>query len=180
MLATTPNAVGLARLHTSDILTRWGVPTAVIETAQLIVSELTTNAVQHPQEGEERVSLYSPQSPLRTFELLLEAVCGVVRISVWDCDERPPALKRVGVEATGGRGIFLVAAMSSKWGHYQVRDGPGKVVWAEVGLVPRTEVHEVERGQIPGQPSPSGRRVPRAERVDPHLLGRVLAGVRNL
>ncbi|MEV0928793.1 ATP-binding protein [Streptomyces spongiicola] len=181
MLATTPNAVGLARLHTADVLACWGVPSDIVKVVQLVVSELTTNAVQHPKEGKEQVSLFSPQSTVQTFELLLEMAHEAVRISVWDRDERPPLLKEVGVEATGGRGIFLVATMSRNWGYYPARDLPGKVVWAEVGLVPTSHLHQEERAeQYPARPSPTGRKVPRAERVDPHLLGRVLVGIRSL
>lgn len=182
MLATTPNAVGLARLHTADVLAHWGVPAGVVETVQLIVSELTTNAVRHPKEGEKQISLYSPQSPVRTFELLLEVVHGAVRVSVWDYDERPPVLKEVGAEATSGRGIFLVAVMSSNWGHYPVRDRPGKVVWAEVGLLPLSHPRgEEQADRFPGRPPATGRREkPQARQVDPLLLGRVLVGVRGI
>ncbi|MFC9585835.1 ATP-binding protein [Streptomyces yangpuensis] len=180
-LATTPNAVGLARLYTTDVLTRWRVPADVIETVQLIVSELTTNAVQHSQVGEQ-VSPYSPLSTLRTFELLLQLGNGAVRVSVWDYDERPPVLKQVGADATGGRGILLVAVMSSEWGHYPVRDRTGKVVWAEVSLVPASEPREAERARsLPGEPPATGRSAkPGPGQVDPRLLGRVLVGVRGL
>ncbi|WP_030842069.1 ATP-binding protein [Streptomyces sp. NRRL F-4474] len=182
-LATTPNAVRWARLHTTDILSRWRVPATVIETVELIVSELTTNAVQHPEEGEQ-VSPYSSLSALRTFELVLQIGNGAVRVSVCDNDEQAPVLKQPGVDATSGRGILLVAAMSSKWGHYPVRnrDRAGKVVWAEVNLVPAAEPRRHERARSsPGQPSEAGRSaLPRTSEVDPHLLGRVLVGVRGL
>ncbi|WP_329309278.1 ATP-binding protein [Streptomyces microflavus] len=182
-LATTPNAVRWARLHTTDILSRWRVPAKVIETVELIVSELTTNAVQHPEEGEQ-VSPYSSLSTLRTFELVLQIRNGAVRVSVCDNDEQAPVLKQPGVDATSGRGVLLVAAMSSKWGHYPVRNRnkSGKVVWAEVSLAPAAEPRTHERAQShPGQPSETGRSaLPRTSEVDPRLLGRVLAGVRGL
>ncbi|MFG3037248.1 ATP-binding protein [Streptomyces sp. NPDC048330] len=182
-LATTPNAVRWARLHTTDTLSRWRVPAKVIETVELIVSELTTNAVQHPEEGEQ-VSPYSSLSTLRTFELVLQIGNGAVRVSVWDNDEQAPVLKQPGVDATSGRGILLVAAMSSKWGHYPVRnrDRTGKVVWAEVGLAPAAEPRRYERARsLPGQPSATVRSaLPRTSEVDPSLLGRVLVGVRGL
>lgn len=170
MLAATPNAVGLARLHTADVLSRWGVPSDVVETVQLIVSELTTNAVQHPNEGGEQVSLFSPRNTTETFELLLEMAYDAVRVSVWDRDQRPPVLKEVGVEATGGRGIFLVAVMSRTWGHYPARAVVGKVVWAEVGLVAASRLSENEKFErSPGRPPSTWRSVPRAERLDPNL-----------
>lgn len=182
-LATTPNAVRWARLHTTDILSRWRVPANVIETVELIVSELTTNAVQHPKEGEQ-VSPYSSLSTLRTFELVLQIGNGSVRVSVFDNDEQAPVLKQPGGDATSGRGILLVAAMSSKWGHYPVRNGnkTGKVVWAQVSLTPAAEPGRHERAQShPGQASKTARSaLPRTSEVDPTLLGRVLVGVRGL
>ncbi|GAA3168711.1 hypothetical protein GCM10017688_16660 [Streptomyces ramulosus] len=48
LLADTHNAVQMARLHTVDVLSRWGVDPDSIETAELLVSELATNAVRHP------------------------------------------------------------------------------------------------------------------------------------
>ncbi|MFD3945178.1 ATP-binding protein [Streptomyces sp. NPDC058579] len=182
-LATTPNAVRWARLHTTDILSRWQVPAKVIETVELIVSELTTNAVQHPEKGEQ-VSPYSSLSTLRTFELVLQIGNGAVRVSVCDNDEQAPVLKQPGVDSTSGRGILLVAAMSSKWGHYPVRnrDKTGKVVWAEVSLAPAAEPRRHERAHSrPGQPSETGRSaLHRTSEVAPRLLGRVLVGVRGL
>ncbi|MGY5134479.1 ATP-binding protein [Streptomyces nigrescens] len=54
LLAGTPNAVRLARLHTTDVLSHWGVHPDSIETIRLLVSELATNAVRHPKEGNQR------------------------------------------------------------------------------------------------------------------------------
>ncbi|MFD4123678.1 ATP-binding protein [Streptomyces globisporus] len=180
-MADTPNAVGLARLHTVDVLSRWGVPSDVVETTRLLVSELVTNAVRHPQEGSEEVSAYLSRYTLRTFELTLEMLRDAVRISVWDHDSRPPTLKEVGVESENGRGIFIVAMMSRNWGFHPAVGVPGKVVWAEVGLAPVGGVGEDRRtARCPGRP-PSVETVdPSAVPPDPNLLGRVLVGVREL
>ncbi|MFE2944697.1 ATP-binding protein [Streptomyces sp. NPDC059255] len=181
MLADTPNAVGLARLHTADVLSSWGVPSDIVETVQLLVSELATNAVRHPKECEERALLFPSRNEVQTFEISLETTGDAVRVSVWDRDTRPPVLKEVGVEATGGRGIFIVAIMSRNWGHYPARGMPGKVVWAEVGLIPASRVGEGERSsRSPGQPPAAGPGVPRAGRAAPNVLSRVLVGVRSL
>ncbi|KND38274.1 ATP-binding protein [Streptomyces acidiscabies] len=180
-LADTPNAVGLARLHTADVLSKWGVHSDIVETVQLLVSELTTNAVRHPKEGEEQASLFSARNTVRTFVISLEITGDVVRVSVWDRDARPPVLKEVGVDATGGRGVFIVAMMSSRWGHYPARGMPGKVVWAEVSLFPASRAGASETvSRSPGRPPGSGPRVPEAKRIDPNLIGRVLVGVRGL
>ncbi|MFJ5721039.1 ATP-binding protein [Streptomyces sp. NPDC093149] len=178
-LASTPNAVGLARLHAAHVLSCWGVPAEVVETVKLIVSELTTNAVRHPKKKEgEEVSPFSSQFDVQTFELALEMVRDAVRVFVWDRDARPPVLTEPGVETTSGRGVFIVAMMSSRWGHYPAWGRSGKVVWAEAGLSPVScggESEGLERP--PGRPPSTERGQPRP---DPHLLGRVLVGVRDL
>jgi len=180
-LTDTPDAVGSARLHTAEVLARWGVPSDPAEMAQLLVSELATNAVRHPKEGDEWVSVLSSRNTVRTFELLLELLHDAVRLSVWDRDTRPPVLKEAGVEAAGGRGIFIVAMMSRDWGHYPARSMPGKVVWAEVALVPASRLGEEKGAECSSGRLPSvGPRVPEAAPADLNLLGRVLVGLRGL
>ncbi|MEV7087985.1 ATP-binding protein [Streptomyces sp. NPDC093085] len=177
LLADTPNAVGLARLNTTDVLSRWGVHPDTIETVKLLVSELATNAVRHPKEESRPSSPYEQRCAVQTFEVALEIVNGSVRVSVWDRDSRPPVVKQVGVEATGGRGVFLVAAMSRRWGCYPARQMPGKVVWAEVSVVP--DAPESSAG-TPGQRGGSGSEESKAPPVELTVLGRVLVGVRGL
>ncbi|MBB5940002.1 ATP-binding protein [Streptomyces zagrosensis] len=179
-LADTPNAVGLARLHTADVLSGWGVRFDTVETVQLLVSELATNAVRHPKEGEEESSLFSVRNVVQTFEFALEIIGHAVRVSVWDRDTRPPVLKEVGVEATGGRGIFIVAVASRRWGHYPARGRPGKVVWAEVDLVPASPVGEDERSRSPSRYPTTGPKKPWVARADPNMIGRVLVGLRSI
>lgn len=179
-LADTPNAVGLARLHTADVLSRWDVGSETAETVQLLVSELATNAVRHSEEGGEEASAFSVRDRARTFELMLEIVGDAVRVSVWDRDTRPPVLKEVGAEATGGRGIFIVAVLSRRWGHYPARGMAGKVVWAEVGLTPTSRVGEDERASRPPGPPPTGSETQGTAQADLNIIGRVLVGVRSM
>ncbi|MFI5743878.1 ATP-binding protein [Streptomyces anulatus] len=182
-MANTPNAVPWARLHTADLLSRWGVPAEAAQTVQLLVSELVTNAVQHPQEQgkETEVSILSSWNTSQTFELTLEMLWDAVRVSVWDRDERPPVLKEVGAEAESGRGILIVAMMSRTWGCRPAVGIPGKVVWAEVGLLPVGRVGDDERAVGPPSRPPSAEPgIPRAAPANPNLLGRMLVGVREL
>ena len=57
---------------------------------------------------------------------------------VWDADPQPPVLKPLGDDGLpdpgeeGGRGLFLVAMLSSRWNWYPTQDPPGKVVWCEM------------------------------------------------
>ncbi|MFE3151256.1 ATP-binding protein [Streptomyces sp. NPDC059218] len=180
-LADAPDAVALARLHTADVLSGWGVSADVVETAQLLVSELATNAVRHSEEGEASTSPFSSQSSMQTFELLLEAVSGAVRLSVWDRDVTPPVLKEVGVDATGGRGIFIVAVMSRAWGYYPARSAPGKVVWAEIALASASPNGGRDASaSSPGLPETDDFRASGDARAHPNLIGRVLVGIEDL
>ena len=107
-LGALPTAVPCARLHARQLVREWGLD-GLAETAELLVSELVTNAVQAMarQEGHAAVRLQLFGDNTR------------VRIEVWDADPRPPAPRDPGedgipdLEAAGGRGLFLVAALSA-------------------------------------------------------------------
>ena len=109
------DAVPRARRFTADALRE--VPAAVVEDVELVVSELVTNALLHGA------------SPV---VLRLSAVGDRVRVEVEDGGRELPVRMRDNSEAMTGRGLSLVARLSSGWG-VDAADGPGKVVWAEVG-----------------------------------------------
>lgn len=113
-----PQAVGHARRFTRRTLRAWGVPADTLDTALLIVSELVTNALVHT-DGRVR--------------LALTLVGRRLRIAVADPSPRTPTKPAsLEWEATGGRGILLVEAMSDAWG--TVPAGGGKQVWSEISL----------------------------------------------
>ncbi|MGD3108305.1 SpoIIE family protein phosphatase [Streptomyces sp. YGL11-2] len=113
-----PDAVMHARRFTGRTLRTWGVQE--LDVALLVVSELVTNAIAHTQ-GEVRLDL--------------TLVAGRLRIAVNDASPRAP-VKPVSVdwEATGGRGLLLVEAMSESWGSVPLSGG--KQVWSEICLPP--------------------------------------------
>lgn len=116
-----PEAVGHARRFTRRTLRSWGVPAVNRDAALLIVSELVTNALVHT-DGRVRLDLTLLDNRLR--------------VAVADASARTPAKPTsISWEATGGRGILLVEAMSDTWGTVPVSGG--KQVWAEVGLSAR-------------------------------------------
>jgi anti-sigma regulatory factor (Ser/Thr protein kinase) len=135
-LGALPGAVPCARLHARQVAWEWGLR-GLAETIELLVSELTTNAVQ-------AVADLLPCPAFIRFWLVSDRVR--VLIEVWDVNPRPPMAKAFtgdGVPAfdeEGGRGLFLVAALSHRWGWYPVREWGGKVVWCElIALaIPRT------------------------------------------
>lgn len=84
-------------------------------TAELVVSELATNAVLHAR---------------TPFEVGVLVGGGKVRIEVHDRVPRRFARRFFSDQATSGRGLRLVEQLCDSWG-VDVYDG-GKAVWAEV------------------------------------------------
>lgn len=112
-----PEAVRHARRYTRRALRTWGVADHT-DAALLIVSELVTNALVHT-DGQVRLDLTLIHRRLR--------------IAVADNSARTPIKPTsIGWEATGGRGILLVEAMSDTWGTVPVSGG--KQVWSELSL----------------------------------------------
>ncbi|MFJ5997176.1 SpoIIE family protein phosphatase [Streptomyces sp. NPDC092370] len=112
-----PQAVGHARRFARRALRSWGV-TVDQDAALLVVSELVTNALVHT-DGQVRMDLTLVNNRLR--------------IAVADASPRSPVRPTsIGWEATGGRGILLVEALTATWGTLPVSGG--KQVWAELTL----------------------------------------------
>ncbi len=124
VLPASPPSVKLARSWVSKILEEIGRED-LVDAAQLGVSELVTNALIHSQ----------PPLSVR--------VRGTVdhpRIEVVDSSPVPPQRTPVAPEpeevdelnvTTFGRGLDLVAMMSSRWGSDLAHDGRSKSVWFE-------------------------------------------------
>ncbi|MEW2115885.1 MULTISPECIES: ATP-binding protein [unclassified Streptomyces] len=119
-----PTAAREARAEIRRKLEEWGLAGGenltdhavdLLDVAELLVSELVTNAVLHAA------------SP---FRFTLWAAHGVLRCEVTDTGRRTPRVRCAGV-AESGRGMFLVDALARRWGCHQ--DGPGKTVWFELG-----------------------------------------------
>ncbi|OQR61483.1 phosphatase [Streptomyces maremycinicus] len=113
-LAAEPAAVGRARSDVSRRLSDWGLEELGF-TAELVVSELVTNAVRY---GRPPIRLRL----IRDRALLCE---------VSDGSSTTPHLRRARVFDEGGRGLFLVAQLAEHWGTRHARRG--KTVWAELG-----------------------------------------------
>ncbi|MFI2369169.1 SpoIIE family protein phosphatase [Streptomyces sp. NPDC018833] len=114
-----PDAVMHARRFTARTLRAWGVPD-MADVALLVVSELVTNAITHTR-GEVRLNLTLSADRLR--------------IAVNDASPRSPVKPaNVDWEATGGRGLLIVEAMSTDWGSVPLSGG--KQVWAEIPVTP--------------------------------------------
>ncbi|MEV6177127.1 SpoIIE family protein phosphatase [Streptomyces sp. NPDC052016] len=113
-----PEAARHARRFTRRTLRAWGVSDDAMDAALLVVSELVTNALVHT-DGQVRLDLTMINHRLR--------------VAVTDASPRTPVKPTsLGWEATGGRGILLVEAVSDTWGTVPVSGG--KQVWSELPL----------------------------------------------
>lgn len=88
---------------------------AAIPDAELLVSELVTNAVLHARSAAQ-------------VDVGLDA--GVLRVQVCDANTSPPRLRNYGAEAVTGRGLHLVDRIADRWGVETRPDG--KCVWFEL------------------------------------------------
>ncbi len=88
----------------------------LVETAELLVSELVTNAVVHAR---------------TEIHLLVMAGPTGLHVSVRDQSPHRPSARHYGRGATTGRGLELVTLLSHRYG--TDADGAGKTVWFEIG-----------------------------------------------
>ncbi|MGY6024752.1 SpoIIE family protein phosphatase [Streptomyces spinosirectus] len=110
------SSVGQARKLANDRLTKWRLEDLTFA-AELIVSELVTNAIRHAG---------GPIS-LRLIRTRNRFICAVT-----DSSSTSPHLRRAQLSDEGGRGLFLVAQFAQRWGTRHLTDG--KVIWAELAI----------------------------------------------
>jgi serine phosphatase RsbU (regulator of sigma subunit)/PAS domain-containing protein/anti-sigma regulatory factor (Ser/Thr protein kinase) len=110
--------VAAARSWTLDCLTAWGLDDLSF-VAELVVSELVTNAIRYGR-------------PPVLLRLLREQDRGLI-CEVSDGGHTSPHLRRAGPDDEGGRGLFLVAQLTDRWGTRYTRGG--KTIWTEVPTV---------------------------------------------
>jgi len=115
-LDTTP---ACARKHAKAVILEWGLA-ALADTAELLVSELVTNAV--------RASAALP-SPVVGLWLVSDGQS--VMAHVRDGSDAMPERRDTDPDSASGRGLLLVEALGKDWGAY--RKTSGKVVWVLIG-----------------------------------------------
>jgi anti-sigma regulatory factor (Ser/Thr protein kinase) len=103
-----------ARQLVREVLGQWGDGELAGDMA-LVVSELATNAIRHTRDG---------------FRVELSRTAQSVFAAVSDSSSQPPEPRVIPVTAGSGRGLAIVAAVASRWGHE--RSATGKLVWAEL------------------------------------------------
>ncbi|MFI6948944.1 ATP-binding protein [Streptomyces sp. NPDC050422] len=125
-LPQDPRAPGVARATLRNVLRVHGMA-ELTETAELLASELVTNAYQHSS---------GPYS-LR----MRDAGRSRIRLGVWDTEPHIPAPFRWSAKGPDelserGRGLYLVTLYAESWGACPLRaglpgQGGGKVLWVE-------------------------------------------------
>jgi PAS domain S-box-containing protein len=107
-----PAAVGTLRALATRQVEEWGL-TELAMTTELVVSELVTNAIRYAA------------TPLR-LRLLRDAR---LTCEVSDASSTAPRLRHARSTDEGGRGLFLVAQLTQRWGARYT--GEGKIIWAD-------------------------------------------------
>lgn len=114
-LSPTLEAPGTARRAVVEALSAAERSAEFCDVAELLVSELVTNAVRHATGG---VQLDLSVSPPTT------------RVTVFDHSAERPVVGAAGFDEVGGRGLLLVESLADQWG-WEPRCG-GKQVWFEL------------------------------------------------
>jgi anti-sigma regulatory factor (Ser/Thr protein kinase) len=117
-----PESVRAGREFTRSTLREWGMAT-LSDLAELVVSELVTNALRH---GVPSARTIAQECPIR---LRLLAQVPFVMCMVTDPGAEIPILRDPGPAAESGRGLNVVESCSVRWGWHLLDEG-GKVVWA--------------------------------------------------
>lgn len=113
-------SVGRARGELRGALRAWGLG-HLAEPAELVLSELLTNAVR-----------YARTPAGRLVETRYQRMPDGIRIEVHDANDRMPQMRRAADDDEGGRGLALVDVLTGRrWG-VSSRQGVGKLVWALV------------------------------------------------
>ena len=111
-LTAGPAAAAKARRQVRAAICAWDVPIDPA-VAVLLTSELVTNAIRH--EASETVML------------VITCACDQLRVDVHDTSNSMPMPVDAPADAETGRGLMLVASLSTDWGAY--RTPAGKAVY---------------------------------------------------
>ena len=115
-LQPTLDSVRRARRLVRESLGRCAVDESVVDTVELLTSEIVTNAIVHGG---------------GTCELAVEVEARTVRVELRDDNPALPVRRAPAPQAMSGRGLLIVDRLARRWGFEPCRDD-GKRVWFEV------------------------------------------------
>ncbi|MFC8450832.1 ATP-binding protein [Kitasatospora sp. NPDC057223] len=114
-------APGAARRQLRAFLGRTAGGEQYADVAELLLSELVTNAVEHARVPSGRL-----------IKVRFCVTGGRLRAEVHDASpQRPVVRPRAAADEEAGRGLLLVGALSARWGCCPRAGGVGKFVWFE-------------------------------------------------
>jgi anti-sigma regulatory factor (Ser/Thr protein kinase) len=130
ILGPVQTAPRCARGVLAAALAQWGL-TRLREPGEEITSELVTNAITASRKAA------PPSTGPLPVTVWITAGDTELCIRVWDPEPAPPPAdpSLPGDLAESGRGLFIVAALASRWGWHPAPNG-GKYVWAALPLGP--------------------------------------------
>jgi hypothetical protein len=167
-----------ARRFAHYVLRERQIPEDRIEAAELLVSELVTNAVKTTSTMKLRPPRRMPNDHFWVIRLRLSLLACSIIIEVQDGSDKPPVRQEQSLDSEEGRGLAVVEWMSSQWNYFRLSSG-GKVVWCEL-LIPQLAAAD----EVVALPRPLPRRIrsgrpasPVVVMKDPELLRRVRDGL---
>jgi anti-sigma regulatory factor (Ser/Thr protein kinase) len=116
-LTADPRSIRVARGFFASIARDLDLPNDTVSVAELALSEIVTNAVIHG---------------LPPIVVQVDATPSRLEVSVTDASPAQPRADETRLDATGGRGLAIVAAVAGAWGCEPDPAGPGKRIWFSV------------------------------------------------
>jgi anti-sigma regulatory factor (Ser/Thr protein kinase) len=129
LMAALPTVPAMARAFVRTTLGEWQLE-SLAESAELVISELASNAVAASTGDSGRPQYVNGHMPCVRVCLLSDGTRVV--LEVWDQAPGVPVIREVTEYEENGRGLMLVDAIANRWGCWCPAVGPGKVVWAEM------------------------------------------------
>ena len=127
------SAAAASRLFVRQVCASWGLDQEKIDEAELLASELVSNAITASGVTDSRPILAVQTANMQLIGIRLLALDDGLVIEVWDTSPRPPCLIESGDFSEHGRGLQLVDALSIRWGYYN-SGVSAKVVWCQLAL----------------------------------------------
>ena len=130
-----PISVSAARHFVTELLTGLGCTCTLRDDAELMLSELVTNAVRHQRDGKIEITALLRGSALRVSvtddsrEVPVPRSSGAGEEPSTAGDAPSTAGEAPSTAAANGRGLLLIEALATRWGWAPLENG--KVVWFE-------------------------------------------------
>jgi len=144
-LGALPSSPFWARRYTRRFLDSCREMTeSTADAAELLVSELVTNAVRFSGDPA-RPLRYSERASAGLISLSLRHFLEGLLIEVFDTDANPPVLSDSDLYDENGRGLMLVDALAREWSYF-FPPGGGKVVYCILDIAP--ELSRCPKGSL--------------------------------